>query len=54
MDEIKSKAALRLPPLPKPRRTPLLDGAAAFAVLGVGGYAALRLADLLFRALGVG
>ncbi len=54
MEEIRSKHAVRLSALPKPRRTPLLENAAALAVLTVGGYAALRLMDLLFRALGVG
>ena len=53
MEEIRKRTALRLPVLPKPRRTPLLEDAAAFAVLAVGGYGALRLMDLLFRVLGV-
>ena len=53
MEELKRQAALRLPALPKLRKTPLLTDAAAFAVLGAGGYLILRLADLLFRALGV-
>ncbi len=52
MEEIRKRIALRLPALPKPRRTPLLEDVAAFAVLAVGGYGALRLMDLLFRVLG--
>ena len=52
MEEIRKRIALRLPALPKPRRTPLLEDAAAFAILAVGGYGALRLMDLLFRVLG--
>ena len=53
MEETRKDFALRLPALPKLRRTPLLEDAAAFAVLAVGGYGALRLMDLLFRVLGV-
>lgn len=53
MEEIRKDIAFRHPALPKLRRTPLLEDAAAFAVLAVGGYGALRLVDLLFRALGV-
>ena len=53
MEELKRNAALRLPALPKMRRTPLLADAAAFAALGVGGYLALQLAGLVLRALGV-
>ena len=54
MEEIRSRRAARLAALPKLRRTLMLENAAALAVLSVGGYAALRLMDLLFRALGVG
>ncbi len=53
MEEIRRKTAFRVPTLPKLRRTPMLENAAAFAALGLGGYGALRLMDLLFRALGV-
>ena len=53
MEELKRQALLRVPALPKLRRNPLLQDAAAFALLGVGGYLAVRLADLVFRALGV-
>ena len=54
MDEIRKIAAPRPISLPKLRRTPLLTDAVAFAVLGGGGYLALRLMDLLFRLCGVG
>jgi hypothetical protein len=54
MDEIRKLTVKGLPTLPKIRRTPLLEDAVAFAVLGGGGYLALRGMDLLFRALGVG
>ena len=40
MDEIKTKAPPRLPALPALQRTPLLADAAAFALLGGGGYLA--------------
>ncbi len=53
MDEIRIIAAPRTVSLPKLKRTPLLTDAAAFAVLGGGGYLALRLMDLLFRLCGV-
>ena len=53
MEELKRSAALRLPALPKLKRTSMLEDAVAFAVLGGGGYLALRLAGLIFRALGV-
>ena len=60
MEEIRKQAVLRLPAFPQPervkallRRRPLAADALAFAVLGGGGYAALRLMGLLFRALGV-
>ena len=42
-----------LPALPKLHWTPLLEDAIAFAVLGGGGYIALRIMDLIFRLLGV-
>ncbi len=54
MDEIKKRSAISLPALPTLRRTPLTESICAMLVLGGGGYAALRLMDLLFRALGVG
>ena len=53
MEEIRKSAALRLPALPKLQRTPLLEDAAAFVILGGGGYLALRLMGLVFRVLGV-
>ena len=53
MEEIRKHSAVCLPSVPKPRMTPLLADAIAFAVLGGGGYAALRLMDLLFRLAGV-
>ncbi len=53
MDEIRIIAAPRTVSLPKLKRTPLLTDAAAFAVLGGGGYLALRLMGLLFRLCGV-
>ena len=53
MEEIKKACAFRVFLLPKLRRSPLLADAAAFAALAVGGYGALRLMDLLVRALGV-
>ena len=53
MEEIRKQIALHLPALPKVRMTPLLADAIAFALLGGGGYAALRVMDLLFKALGV-
>ena len=53
MEEIKRNTGLRLPALPKMRRSPLLLNAAVFTALGVGGYLALQLAGLVFRALGV-
>ena len=53
MDEIKPKAPLRLPALPALQRTPLLADAAAFALLGGGGYLALRIMGLVFRLCGV-
>ncbi len=53
MEEIRKRALFRLFPSVRLRRTPLLENAAAFAVLAVGGYGALRLVDLLLRALGV-
>lgn len=53
MEAIRKLTALRLPALPKRKRTPLLADAAVFAALAGGGYAALQLMGLLFRALGV-
>ncbi len=53
MEDIKKIFVLRLPALPRLRRTPLLEDAAAFVLLGGGGYAALRLMGLLFRLCGV-
>ena len=53
MEEIKRNTGLRLPALPKMHRSPLLRDAAVFTALGVGGYLALQLAGLGFRALGV-
>ena len=53
MEEIRKNVALRLPALPKLRRTPLLADAAAFAALCGGGYLALQLLGLVFRVLGV-
>ncbi len=53
MEEIRKRFSVRLPALPRLRRTPLLEDAFAFAVLGGGGYLALRLMELLFRAAGV-
>ncbi len=53
MDEIRKLTAPRPLALPKLRRTPLLTDAVAFAVLGGGGYLALRLMGLLFRLCGV-
>ena len=54
MEEIKSSLALRLPALGRWKKSPLLVDAAAFALLGGGGYLALRLMDLIFRLCGVG
>ena len=54
MEEIRKTAALRLPALPRVKKTPLLTGAAAFAALGGGGYLALRVMDLIFQLCGVG
>ena len=56
MDELKTNAAPSLPALPrlpKLRRTPLLTDAIAFAALLGGGWAALWVMELLFRAVGV-
>ncbi len=53
MEEIKRQAAFRLPVRPARKRGPMLENAAALAVLSIGGYLAIRLADLVFRALGV-
>ena len=53
MEEIRKAFAPYLPALPRLRRTPLLENAAAFVLLGGGGYAALRLMGLLFRLCGV-
>lgn len=53
MDAIRKMFAPRLPALAKPRRAPLLESAVAFAALGFGGWGALWLMELLFRALGV-
>ena len=53
MEEIRKQAAIRLPALPKLKMTPLMADAIAFAVLGGGGYAALRLMGLLFKLCGV-
>lgn len=53
MDEIRKIAAPHPVSLPKLRRTPLLTDAAAFAVLGGGGYLALRIMNLLFHLCGV-
>ena len=53
MEEIRKTAALRMPALPKVKRTPLLTDAIAFAALGGGGYLALRLMGLVFRLCGV-
>ena len=56
MEELKTKAVLSLPALPKlprVRKTPLLADAAAFAVLLGGGYAALWIMEMLFRLVGV-
>ena len=53
MEEIRKQTAIRIPSLPKMKMTPLLADAIAFAVLGGGGYAALRLMGLLFRLCGV-
>ena len=53
MEKIMKRIPIRLPAMPKLRRTPLMEDAAAFAILGGGGYIALRLMGLLFHALGV-
>ena len=53
METIRKMVALRLPALSKLRRTPLLESAAAFAALAFGGWGALWVMELLFRALGV-
>ncbi len=53
MEEIRKGFALRLSALPRLRRTPLLEDVCALAFLGGGGYLALRLMGLLFRAVGV-
>lgn len=53
MEEIKKTFELHLPALPKLHRTPLLEDFVAFAALSGGGYIALRIMDLIFRALGV-
>lgn len=53
MEEIRKLFSVRLPVLPKMRRSPLLEDAFAFAVLGGGGYLALRMMGLLFHVLGV-
>ena len=53
MDEITRTRAAALPRVPRLKRTPVAENAVAFAVLAGGGYAALRLVGLLFRALGV-
>ena len=53
MEAIRKVFALRAPALTKLRRTPLLESAVAFAALGLGGWSALWLMELLFRALGV-
>ena len=54
MEEIRKTASLRLPALPRVKKTPLLTDAFAFAVIGGGGYLALRLMDLVFQLCGVG
>ena len=56
MEELKTNAALPAPALPRRplvRRTPLLEGAVAFAALFGGGWAALWVMELLFRLAGV-
>ena len=54
MEAIRKVFAPRLPALStRLRRTPLLESAVAFAALGFGGWGALWLMELLFRALGV-
>ena len=53
MEAIRKAVALRLPALPRIRRTPLMESALAFAALGGGGYLALRIMGLLFRLCGV-
>ena len=52
MEELKPNAALPAPALPKLRRTPLLENAVALAALLGGGWAALWVMELLFRAVG--
>lgn len=53
MEKIIRTVGQSLPALPKLHWTPLLEDAVAFAVLGGGGYIALRIMDLIFRLLGV-
>ena len=56
MEELKPNAALPAPARPlRPllRRTPRMTDAIAFAALFGGGWAALRVMELLFRLAGV-
>lgn len=58
MEEIRKETTLRVPAADlsvwkaRLRKSPMLENAVAFAALGLGGWAALWVMELLFRAVG--